>query len=129
MNLQYVNSRLSKSTWLKIVKHKAVKIGVMLTYLMLTKEIEAKRNGLKPLKMSLSPKSRNIITKLSGLFAIDSFAGGFVLQSIVSLWFFTKFGADFITLSYVFSIAEYLPPSLSSWWQRSQTELAWLILW
>jgi MFS family permease len=80
-------------------------IGVMLTYLMLTKEIEAKRNGLKPLKMSLSPKSRNIITKLSGLFAIDSFAGGFVLQSIVSLWFFTKFGADLITLSYVFSIA------------------------
>ena len=28
-----------------------------------------------------------------------------VLQSIVSLWFFTKFGADLITLSYVFSIA------------------------
>ncbi len=80
-------------------------IGVMLTYLLLTKEIEAKRNGLKPLKMSLSPKSRNIITKLSGLFAIDSFAGGFVLQSIVSLWFFTKFGADLITLSCVFSIA------------------------
>jgi MFS family permease len=79
-------------------------IGVMLTYFMLTKEIEAKRNGLKPLKMNLSPKSRNIITKLSGLFAIDSFAGGFVLQSIVSLWFFTKFGADLVTLSYVFSI-------------------------
>jgi MFS family permease len=80
-------------------------IGVILTYLMLTKEIEAKSTGLKPLKMNLSPKSRIIITKLSGLFAIDSFAGGFVLQSIVSLWFFTKFGADLITLSYVFSIA------------------------
>ena len=93
-------------------------IGVILTYLMLTKEIEAKRTGLKPLKMNLSPKSRIIITKLSGLFAIDSFAGGFVLQSIVSLWFFTKFGADLITLSYVFSIAGYLPPSLSSWRQR-----------
>ncbi len=86
-------------------------IGVMLTYFMLTKEIEAKRNGLKPLKMNLSPKSRNIITKLSGLFAIDSFAGGFVLQSIVSLWFFTKFGADLITLSYVFSIAGVLTAS------------------
>jgi MFS family permease len=80
-------------------------IGVILTYLMLTKEIEAKSTGLKPLKMNLSAKSRIIITKLSGLFAIDSFAGGFVLQSIVSLWFFTKFGADLITLSYVFSIA------------------------
>lgn len=80
-------------------------IGVILTYLMLTKEIEVKSTELKPLKMNLSPKSRIIITKLSGLFAIDSFAGGFVLQSIVSLWFFTKFGADLITLSYVFSIA------------------------
>ncbi len=80
-------------------------IGVILTYLMLTKEIEAKSTGLKPLKMNLSAKSRIIITKLSGLFAIDSFAGGFVLQSIVSLWFFMKFGADLITLSYVFSIA------------------------
>ena len=101
----------------------------MLTYLMLTKEIEAKRNGLKPLKMSLSPKSRNIITKLSGLFAIDSFAGGFVLQSIVSLWFFTKFGADLITLSYVFSIAGVLTAFSFIVAERSQTELAWLILW
>ncbi|HVD07253.1 MAG TPA: MFS transporter [Nitrososphaeraceae archaeon] len=28
-----------------------------------------------------------------------------ILCSLVSLWFFTKFGADLITLSYVFSIA------------------------
>ena len=93
-------------------------IGVILTYLMLTKEIEAKSPGLKPLKMNLSPKSRIIITKLSGLFAIDSFAGGFVLQSIVSLWFFTKFGANLITLSYVFSIAGVFTAFSSSWRQR-----------
>jgi MFS family permease len=53
----------------------------------------------------LSPKSKEIIAKLSGLFAIDSFAGGFVIQSIVSSWFFTRFNVDLTILSYVFSIA------------------------
>jgi sugar phosphate permease len=42
---------------------------------------------------------------LSGLFAIDSFAGGFMIQSIVSFWFFTRFGADLTTLSYIFSVS------------------------
>jgi MFS family permease len=59
----------------------------------------------KPLTQTLSPTSKKIVSKLSGLFAIDSFGGGFVIQSIVSLWFFTKFGADLTLLSYIFSIA------------------------
>src|SRR6476619_3490829 len=40
-------------------------------------------NISEPLKRTLSPKSKEIIGKLSGLFAVDSFAGGFVVQSIV----------------------------------------------
>jgi MFS family permease len=59
----------------------------------------------KPLTQTLSPASKKIVGKLSGLFAIDSFGGGFVIQSIVALWFFTKFGADLTLLSYIFSIA------------------------
>jgi sugar phosphate permease len=51
------------------------------------------------------PQSKGIVLRLSGLFAVDSFAGGFVIQSIVSFWFFTRFGADLTTLSYIFSIA------------------------
>lgn len=53
----------------------------------------------------LSPKSKGIVTKLSALFAIDSFAGGFVIQSIVSLWFYARFGADLSTISYILSIS------------------------
>src|SRR6185436_10899492 len=37
--------------------------------------------------------------------AVDSFAGGFVIQSIVSFWFFTRFEADLTTLSIIFSVA------------------------
>jgi MFS family permease len=59
----------------------------------------------KPLRETLSPQSKQIVGKLSSLFALDSFAGGFVIQSIVSLWFFTKFGVDLTTLSYIFSVA------------------------
>jgi len=80
-------------------------IAVTLTYFMLTREIEPKNTIKRPLIKTLSPKSKNIVGKLSGLFAIDSFAGGFVIQSVVSLWFFTKFGADLVTLSYIFSVA------------------------
>jgi MFS family permease len=59
----------------------------------------------KPLSQKLSPKSRKMVGKLSGLFAVDSFAGGFVIQSIVSLWFFSKFGIELTMLSYIFSVA------------------------
>jgi MFS family permease len=37
-------------------------------------------------------QSRNIIFKLSGLFALDAFAGGFVMQSLLAYWFHIKFG-------------------------------------
>ena len=80
-------------------------IAVTITYFMLTREIETKNTIQRPFTKTLSPKSKKIVGKLSGLFAIDSFAGGFVIQGVVSLWFFTKFGADLVTLSYIFSIA------------------------
>ena len=54
---------------------------------------------------SLSTNSKITVAKLSGLFAVDSFAGGFLIQSIVSFWFYIKFQADLILLSYIFSIA------------------------
>ena len=79
-----------------------VVIGI---YLLLSNRIEVEGKIARPLTQTLSPKSKNIVGKLSGLFAIDSFAGGFVIQSIVSFWFFTKFGADLTTLSYIFSVA------------------------
>ncbi|MFZ0326021.1 MAG: MFS transporter [Nitrososphaeraceae archaeon] len=68
-------------------------------------EIQTINKRSKPLRETLSPKSKQIVGKLSSLFALDSFAGGFAIQSIVSLWFFTKFGVDLATLSYIFSIA------------------------
>src|SRR5262249_17479975 len=39
-------------------------------------------------------RSRGMVLKLSSLFALDAFAGGFVLDSLVALWFNKRFGAD-----------------------------------
>jgi MFS family permease len=85
----------------------ACAIVVLVIYLVLSKNIEVKEDVTKSgfsIK-DLSPKSRGIITKMSSLFAVDSFGGGFVIQSIVSYWFYTRFGADLSTLSYIFAIA------------------------
>jgi MFS family permease len=43
-------------------------------------------------------RSRGIVLKLSGLFALDAFAGGFVVQTLIVTWFKLKFDADPATL-------------------------------
>jgi MFS family permease len=80
-------------------------ILVTITYCMISKDIEIEPKMKRPVIQTLSAGSKQIVVKLSALFAIDSFAGGFVIQSIVSLWFFTRFGADLNSLSYIFSAA------------------------
>ncbi len=81
-------------------------IIVAIIYFFFTKEIEVRKPiDSKSFSSNLSPKSKKIVLKMSSLFALDSFAGGFVIQSIVAFWFFTKFGVDLTTLSMVFSVA------------------------
>ncbi len=87
-------------------------IAVMAIYLSLSKKIELPSGGetssktmRKGPQASLSQSSRKLVGKLSGLFAVDSFAGGFVIQSVMSFWFFSKFGVELATLSYIFSVA------------------------
>ena len=41
---------------------------------------------------ALSKESRGPILWLTGLFCIDAFGGGFVLQSLLALWLFDRFG-------------------------------------
>jgi MFS family permease len=105
--LQEQYSALSNVESIKILfgLYSTVGLVVMIIYIMVSGEIEIKSSIKRTVKQTLSPKSKRIVGKLSGLFAIDSFAGGFVIQSVLSLWFFTRFGADLTTLSYIFSAA------------------------
>ena len=52
--------------------------------------------------------SRRVVFKLSGLFALDSFGGGFVIQSFAAYWFYLRFGVSPETLGVVFFAANVL---------------------
>jgi MFS family permease len=39
-------------------------------------------------------RSRATVTRLAGLFALDAFAGGFIVQAFLAFWFGRQFGAD-----------------------------------
>src|SRR5882724_10282729 len=54
------------------------------------------------------PSSRNVVLKLSGLFALDSFAGGFVVQSFAAYWFYLRFGVQPAALGAIFFWANIL---------------------
>jgi MFS family permease len=47
-------------------------------------------------------RSRHVVFKLSALFALDSFGGGFVVQSFAAYWFYLRFGVDPRTLGAIF---------------------------
>jgi MFS family permease len=47
-------------------------------------------------------RSRNVVLKLSSLFALDSFAGGFVVQSFAAYWFYLRYSVEPATLGAIF---------------------------
>jgi MFS family permease len=47
-------------------------------------------------------RSQRVVIKLSSLFALDSFAGGFVVQSLAAYWFYLRFGVNPGTLGMIF---------------------------
>lgn len=47
-------------------------------------------------------RSRGVVFKLSALFALDAFAGGLIVQSLLAYWFHVRFGADIALLGSIF---------------------------
>jgi MFS family permease len=47
-------------------------------------------------------KSRGVVFRLSALFALDAFAGGLIVQSLVAYWFHLRFGADAAVIGSIF---------------------------
>ena len=70
-------------------------------------------------------RSRGVVFKLSALFSIDAFAGGFVLQSIVAYWFHVRFNVQPALLGGIFFGANILAglSALSAAWVASKIGL------
>ena len=64
-----------------------------LFYSFLSPQIEVVRTqSLAGQSRKVSPEAKTIVAKMSALFAIDSLGGGFLLDALVSYWFFRRFG-------------------------------------
>lgn len=69
----------------------------------LSSAVEAPSGGQRPLRAPLGlHRSRRTVALLSSLFALDAFAGGFVAQSFMALWFRQRFGLDAAQLGPLF---------------------------
>jgi MFS family permease len=65
--------------------------------------------------------SRGMVYKLAALFSLDAFAGGFVVQSLLALWLFKRFGISLSAASLFFfwtSVLAALSYPLASWLAR-----------
>jgi MFS family permease len=65
--------------------------------------------------------SRGMVYKLAALFSLDAFAGGFVVQSLLALWLFKRFGISLSAASLFFfwtSVLSALSYPLASWLAR-----------
>jgi MFS family permease len=65
--------------------------------------------------------SRGMVYKLAALFSLDAFAGGFVVQSLLALWLFKRFGISLSAASLFFfwtSVLSAMSYPLASWLAR-----------
>lgn len=76
--------------------------AVAALYLFLSPAIEVQASGLAPTTTRIAPESMRIVAKLTALFSLDAFGGGFLTDALVAYWFFRRFGIGEESLGFVF---------------------------
>jgi MFS family permease len=89
-----------------IVSYAFLGIVLAIIFVSLTARVEAQVKERKG-RFGLH-HSKRTVAKLSALFSLDAFGGGFIVQSVMAYWFFLKFGADPGTLGSIFFVANIL---------------------
>jgi MFS family permease len=100
---------------LGFVAYSLIAIAAALVYRKLTIAVET-----KPPAHAAAPlaKARRIVLHLSALFSLDSFGGGFVVQSLLALWLFRRFNMSIAAAGSFFFVAGLLGAAsqlASSW--------------
>ncbi len=83
-----------------IVAHGLVAGLMLLCYLPLSKATETQHVKPRASRFGLG-ESRRTVFKLSALFSLDAFAGGFVMQSLIAYWFHLRWNADVAQLGMI----------------------------
>src|SRR5258706_12747145 len=94
-----------------VLLYSAFGIVLALVFRGLSPSVEVKGNAPAPAGMKLLfgiGASRGVVLRLCGLFALDAFGGGFVVQSFAAWWFYLRFGVGPATLGGIFSGANLL---------------------
>ena len=80
----------------------ACALVMMVLFAFLSRAVETTRETTPEIRKIGVRRSRGIVAKLAALFALDAFAGGFIVQSIVAYWFYLRYSADLNQLSAIF---------------------------
>ena len=107
-----------QASWPVVSSYRAVVVGyaalgLVLALLFTRLSVAAEAGAAAPAagsrpaiaRLSGLDRSRAVVLKLSALFAIDSFGGGFVVQSFAAFWFSRRFGVEPKTLGALFFAA------------------------
>ncbi|HME52480.1 MAG TPA: MFS transporter [Candidatus Lokiarchaeia archaeon] len=81
----------------------ALAVFMALLYLSM-KDLDAMPKGEK--KIGLNTQARGLAAKFTALYSVDAFGGGFILKSLLTIWFKVKYNASLENLSQLFSIAD-----------------------
>lgn len=79
-----------------------------LLVLFLSHDVEVVRKGQAAAKIAVSAETKSTVARLSGLFAIDAFGGGFLTDALVAYWFFRRFGIAENKLAVLFFLVHIL---------------------
>src|SRR5215467_10093748 len=100
---------------LGFVGYSLIAIAAALVYRQLTLAVETAPPALAAAPLA---KARKIVLQLSALFSLDSFGGGFVVQSLLALWLFRRFNMSIAAAGSFFFVAGLLGAAsqlASSW--------------
>ncbi len=75
---------------------------IAILFLQISPAIEVRHETNQDKKVLGLHKSRKVVFKLSAFFALDAFAGGLIVQSMIAYWFHVKFGVDSGVLGSIF---------------------------
>ena len=90
---KYLDMDLGRAYQLLFLGFAAINLLSAVLYLFLTDRVEVIRlAGAAGPKIRISPQTRKTVRRLSSLFALDAFGGGFLIDALVAYWFFKRFG-------------------------------------